>query len=182
MTRSLRLTAAGSVLAIMFVCGHAASANTPSKPKRQAAVTVLRCSDRDLMGLVEQGLVRSATLRHLEDRLRQSRVIAYLAASYDLPARGRTRLVGAGGGWRYLLIDLDTRLARIDLLSLLGHELQHAVEIAEAAEVVDESSLIALYQRIGLSQRDSSSGLAFDTRSAIEAGHQVFAELMGMNW
>ena len=182
MTRPLRSTAAGTVLAIVLVCGHAASANAPSKPKRQVAVTVLRSSDRDLMGIVEQGLVRSATLRHLEDRLRQARVIVYLASSHELSARGRTRLVGTGDGWRYLLVDLDTRLPRVDLLSLLGHELQHAVEIAEAADVVDESTLIALYQRIGVSQRDGAAGLAFETRNAIEAGHQVLAELMGMNW
>lgn len=182
MTRTLRFTAAGTVLAMMFVCGHEASADTPSKPKRQVPFTALRSTDRDLMGIVDQGLVRSATLRRLEDRLRQARVIVYLAPGHESSTRGRTRLIGTGDGWRYLLIDLDTRLPKIDLLALLGHELQHAVEIAEAADVVDESTLVALYQRIGLSQREGSSSIAFETRHAIETGQQVFAELMGMNW
>jgi hypothetical protein len=168
----------------LFVCGHAAGAGAAPKPaKREAAPPPLRSSDRRLMEIVDQGLIRSATLRKLEAHLRESQVVVYLSVGHVPSALGRTRLIGAGGGWRYLIVDLDARLTRVELLALLGHELQHATEIADALEVIDEASLVALYQRIGMQQKEAPArGLQFETRNAIEMGQRVYSELMGANW
>jgi len=170
------------LLIVLFICGHTAGAAAAKAAKRESAPPPLRSFDRQLMEIVEQGLARSATLRKLEDHLRRSQIVVYLVAREVPSAVGRTRLIGAGGGWRYLLIDLDDRLPRIELLALLGHELQHAVEIADSADVVDQSSLVALYQRIGMEQKERSGGVAFETRHAIETGQRVFSELVGLNW
>ena len=66
-------------------------------------------------------------------------------------------------------------------MSLLAHELQHAVEIADAPEVVDEASLKELYRRLGA---DSGPGafngsVWFETQGAIDTGRRVYSELVG---
>ena len=53
-------------------------------------------------------------------------------------------------GSRYMLIRVHPMLTGIDRLVALGHELQHACEIADAGDqVTDERTLAALYQKIG---------------------------------
>ena len=60
-------------------------------------------------------------------------------------------------------------------LAILGHELQHAAEIAEAAGVVDRESMASLYSKIGFRSADGRLN-AFDSRRAIETGQQVGRE------
>jgi hypothetical protein len=61
-------------------------------------------------------------------------------------------------------------------IATLGHELQHAVEIAEAPEVVDARSLARFYARVG-SERTSGACRLFDTQAAVDIGWQVSREL-----
>ena len=111
----------------------------------------LRCFDAQLMDLIQQGLARSGTLQELASHLERAGVIVFLSYGRQLPSNtaGRTRFMAASGGWRYLSTELSDRLSRLDLMALLAHELQHAVEIADAPEVVDEASLKELYRRLG---------------------------------
>ena len=60
---------------------------------------------------------------------------------------------------------------------MLGHELRHAIEIANAASVVDETSLGAEYRRIGFASGAMRAGCGYDSRAAIDAGQQVWSEL-----
>ena len=145
---------------------------------------VLRALDHRLGDLVEQGLARSPTLRALQAHLQQSQVIIYLEWSSRLPANlvGRTRIMGAGGGYRYLSVQLDDRLSKLDELAVLGHELQHAVEIADDPGVVDEASLAGLYRRIGSEASSGMASLWFETQEAIDAGRRVHSELAGAFW
>ena len=62
------------------------------------------------------------------------------------------------------------------MIALVGHELRHALEVAESPDVRDEAGLIALYERIG----HPSTGIhQYDTLAAQDAGRQVKAELKG---
>jgi hypothetical protein len=177
-----------TALLMLFVLGHAhaATTGTPAKAKKTPArmLTTIRSSDTRLVDLLDQGLSRSATLRDLESRLERSSVIIYLAR-VPLPAGlvGRTRLMGAGDGWRFLSLEVDERVGPLDLLSVIGHELQHAAEIADAADVIDLPSLEALYRRIGLESggKDDASHW-YETREAQQTGRQVHAELSGYAW
>src|SRR5689334_18221039 len=104
--------------------------------KTDTSSPVLRSADHDLMSLVAQGLARSATLRDLVRHLERSQIIVYLSRGMLPPVTdARTRLLTAANGWRYLSIDFDWHLATFDLIARLGHELQHATEIADAMEV-----------------------------------------------
>ena len=172
-------------LSLMFVLGHSAifRASTPP-PKRASAPTTLRSTDARLLEMVEQGLVRSDTLRTLQARLQRSQVIVYVErAALPSGLAGRTCLMAAASGWRYLSIEIDTRLGRLDALVILGHELQHAIEIGEADDVTDDISLAALYRRIGIEDKAPQiAGLWFETREALDMGRRVHADLFGSGW
>jgi hypothetical protein len=60
-------------------------------------------------------------------------------------------------------------------IALIGHELQHAAEVAAAPDVKDQAGLASLYKRIG-----EPGGLAhsFDTRAAQNTGQRVRLELV----
>lgn len=175
-----------AALLTLSILGHAAAANPPVKVKKTPArmLNSIRCSDTPLIDLFDQGLSRSSTMRDLESRLEGSSVIVYLSRAL-LPSGlvGRTRLIGAGGRWRFLLMEVDERIGPLDLLTAIGHELQHALEIADAADVVDLASLETLYRRIG---RDSGGEHGnshwYETRDAEETGRRVRVELTGWAW
>ena len=169
------------VLAMMFAASLSA-ADTPKKVKAPHP-EALRCFDPRLADLIQQGLARSSTLQELTARLERAGVIVFLSYSHQLPTgiAGRTRFMAASVGWRYLSTELGDGLSRVDLLSLLGHELQHAVEIADAPDVVDEASLIALYRRTGAETgRGAVEGSVwFETQAAVDTGRRVYSELSG---
>ena len=48
------------------------------------------------------------------------------------------------GEYRYLRVRIRNDLSRREAIALIGHELQHALEIADAIEVRDTTSLIKL--------------------------------------
>ena len=73
---------------------------------------------------------------------------------------------------RFLRIGINRSMSRGDFAPLLGHELQHAVEIAERHEVRDEDAVRRLYREIGRSgPRDS-----FETDAALDVELQVRLE------
>jgi len=64
-------------------------------------------------------------------------------------------------------------------LHMLGHELRHAIEIADAPQVVDRRTLAGLYQGIGFPTcaRTTDVSGEFATGTALEAGERVHREL-----
>jgi hypothetical protein len=136
----------------------------------------VRTVDRYLNDLLVVGVRRSATFGDLITRVNATDVIVYIEPVDHLPATiaGRLMLIPLAHRQRYLRIQVRTGLLPDDLISLIGHELRHALEIAESPDVRDERALITLYKRIG----EAGSGLhAYDTRAAQDTGHQVRAEL-----
>jgi hypothetical protein len=150
--------------------------------------SVLRCDgDPHLNKIVAQGLARSATLRSLVTELERTHVIAYASISRGLPpgVGGRVRFIGTGDGWRFLRIEVDDRCSKVELLALLGHELQHATEIAAAPGVTDSASMAALYDRIGLGRMESRAPgdpAWYETQAAIDVQRRVYGELFGDGW
>ena len=86
------------------------------------------------------------------------------------------RVVPLPEGHRYLRIQVGGHTGSNDSIALVGHELRHALEVAESPEVRDEASLIALYERIG---HHSAGTHHYDTGAAQAAGRKVKAELAG---
>ena len=115
----------------------------------------------------------SPTIAALLRRLESSDQIVYVefTGSSDIPT-ARTKLVAAARGVRFLRIDINTRIVPWDRLPLLAHELQHAVELADAPDVRDNDGVRRLYARIGR-QGDTDR---FETQAAIAIERRVRGE------
>jgi hypothetical protein len=139
----------------------------------------VRSTQERTLRMLEAGAERSPTIARLRATLEQSDLIVYVQTVRDLAPSidGRMMLLNAGHGRRYVRIDIRQSLGSKEMLAIVGHELQHAVEIAGARDVRDDQSMIELYRRIGVS-RDARSH--FETLAARAAGYQVRSELSGM--
>ena len=139
----------------------------------------VRTMDARLRNTIAEGLARSALFRSLVARLDGSDVIVYVEPECPMSSRlfGRLTLLGAGGERRYVSVRISCMLTVPQQIAALGHELRHAVEIADAPSVVDDASLAAEYRRVGFASRVVPSGNGFESRAAVEAAHQVWAEL-----
>jgi hypothetical protein len=139
----------------------------------------VRTMDKRLRSVIDEGLARSASFRGLVARLDGSDVIVYVEPECPMSARlfGRLMLLGAGGGRRYVNVRISCMLTVTQQITALGHELRHAVEIADAPSVVDDASLAAEYRRIGFASRTTRRGDGYESPAAIDAAHHVWAEL-----
>jgi hypothetical protein len=171
-------TSASIVLTVFLhiILASAATAETPVRMTMQH----IRTTDLRLAQLLDEGARQSETFRQLVERIHHSDVVVYLDCSgRSAVAGGRLAFVSSVGGLRYVHV----RVARMPLaeqeIALIGHELRHAVEIADAAEVVDDASLARAYRRIGFLNPRLISGSSFDSHAAVEAGYQVLRELLG---
>jgi hypothetical protein len=160
-------------------------AATPSPAQDQFPVTVItddthvRAAARDLRTLIDDGVRRSPTIRALVDRLDRSDVIVYVRVR-DLPRvqlDGRLSFLAACGGRRYLVVELSSARPRDVQLATLGHELRHAVEIADAPNVTDSRTLAGFFARIG-TNRGAWPEQAFETAGAVSAGRQAHHDLV----
>ena len=130
--------------------------------------------------LLLQGLERSATMRAIVDWLEQLDVIVYLEMQPTLPRSlaGKLTWLAATSSHRYVRISLNPEIMRHPLIATLGHELQHALEVAEAPGIVDSPSLQSYYQKHGLSVAKHING--WDSLAARVVGDRVRRELAGM--
>jgi len=158
-----------------------ALAVAPAAAERNLRERHLRSIEPELAELIDDGARASPTLRRLVDHIEASDVIVYVVfdRSWSPDAAGHVSLLTTVPGARYLRISLDRRIAGTQRLALLGHELQHAVEIADASWVTDHESVASLYKSIGF-RSDTGHADCYDSRLAIEAGHQVQRELLAV--
>jgi hypothetical protein len=146
-------------------------ANAPSSGRH------VRSADVRIQALLEQGVGRSATFRHLLDTLDASDVIVYV-----MPKRTRPELSGylphrmtVAGSFRYLHVMVDLRGAETRVVSIIAHELQHAVEVAEAPDVSDDRSLTRLFSRAHINFHCGED--CFETQAAIDVQYNVIGEM-----
>ena len=84
--------------------------------------------------------------------------------------------VDRAAGARYVRIAIESTMGGRDAVAILGHELQHAVEIAEARWVVDRVTVRELFRTIG---HQSGERERYDTHDAVRIGQRVGRELLG---
>jgi hypothetical protein len=139
----------------------------------------IRATDPALRLLIRDVMTASPTFHRLVARLEHSDVIVYVTRQYDMPVmlEGQVTFMAQAGGVRYLNIRLAWDRPPRRLVATLAHELQHAVEIANLPEVVDDKSLARAYARIGEPANWSPGGvLAFDTKAAGAIEQKVWRE------
>jgi len=163
-----RRSLAAAVL-LLLACGSPASA--------ERIGPFLRTVDSRLAAAVMRGRHESPTFRAIVDRLAASDLIVYVsrgAISGDTAAS--TQLVSATGGFRYVRVTIELDPDSDVGIAMLGHELRHALELADAPWVVDSDALLSLYQEIGYASC-SRPIHCYDTQEAVDAGRQVLIEL-----
>jgi hypothetical protein len=140
----------------------------------------IRASDADLVALFEEGVKRSQTFRGLVDRLSKSDVILYVRPDVTARSNAPTRLtfLAAKGGYRYLVIRVTPGRSKEQQLAMLGHEMQHAVAIADASSVVDSQSLKREFERIGkVTQPTVGDDFFFESTLAEETKRRIMSEV-----
>jgi hypothetical protein len=136
--------------------------------------------ERGLRRLVDDAARRSPAIQEWIDRLEQLDVTVYIRAKAftQIDLEGRVALLSPAGAHRYLVIELACGRTELAQMSTLGHELFHAIEIAEEPSVVDTETLADLYTRIGMKTGDSRGLRTFETAGAAEAGDRVRKQLL----
>ncbi len=98
---------------------------------------ILRPMHERVEMLIATGMDRSATFRQLVRRIERSDVIVYVEARHDMRdgVGGSMRFIARSATDRFVRIQLNADYSNHTLVALLGHELQHVVEVADHAEV-----------------------------------------------
>jgi hypothetical protein len=167
-----------SLLPALFCAGLITSALPASKADLlESPYRHVRTTNPRVQRLLEIGVSRSPTFASLIARLNASDVIVYIEQTDNIPKTldGRLLLMPLANNQRYLRIQINRTGTLPDLISLIGHELRHAIEVAEAIEVRDERALERLYRRIGA---PSTTLHSYDTDAAQTTGRRVRKELL----
>jgi hypothetical protein len=126
---------------------------------------------------LREAIEKSATTRALVATLDASDVIVYFELLARMPASLPAGLTFAatGGRFRYVRIALNPTNTRRQMIAMIGHELQHAVEIAAEPTIRSRRELQKHYKRIGIA---GTGDEMWDTEAARNAGRIVAREVM----
>ncbi|HET7219597.1 MAG TPA: hypothetical protein VFJ02_16185 [Vicinamibacterales bacterium] len=175
---SMLPTMFSTAMLLMPIADPAASIPSPSHALLTAPDRRVRAADVIVQAMLTEGLRRSPTFASLMTALNRRDVIVYIERSMTLPREtmGRLTIVPGVRDQRYLRIQIRADLSRGESIALIGHEMTHAMEIADEPEVRGPEGVIKLYERIG----HSSGGLhVYDTVAAQDAGRKVRREMTG---
>jgi hypothetical protein len=180
--RSLTIRIAGAILIAIAGVSPVHAGPALSESEVRGIITSqyrhVRAVDTRIAGAIADGLRRSTTFAQLVLALDRSDVIVYIETARSMPSSlaGRMLIAPGPAGHRYLRIQVGAAPRGNELIALVGHELQHALEVAESPGVRDEPSLIALYEAISHGERGRHR---YDTMAAQNAGRKVRLELIG---
>ena len=167
------LIVAGACLRLVVAAPTVLAQDTPVFPH-------VRAVSGDGQAFIREATERSPTILALVDRLGQSDVVVYvrMQAFSSEALDGRLAVLSASGGIRYLLVELACGRPRVVQIATLGHELHHAVEVADEPSVVSGRTLASLYARIGTETRTAVGELTFETGAARDVATRVRRELL----
>ena len=177
MTRTQTLSLLIVPVVVLFATSLRAESLADYLKPRDAHV---RTTNARLAELIHDGVRLSSTFQTLVERLSHSDVIVYVDPDAYGPEGldGRLTFVGAGPGARYVRVRVAHYPDAARQIAIIGHELRHAVEIADAPAVVDEASLGREFARIGFSNSGLLPGVqSFETPAALKAGNRIYREI-----
>ena len=141
----------------------------------------LRPQSPRLEHMVEWSLRESGTFRDLARHLLQNNVIVWLVPGRcDLGRREAClqHRITRAGDHRFLFVIVREDVATMRLAGLIAHELQHAVEVADAG-VTSANAFAPLFERLGQPCEQQHFQGCYETEAAIAAQRRVVAELTG---
>jgi hypothetical protein len=157
----------------------AAAATTP------AALRHVRPRDGIASLLLRFGNEKSARFREIVHTLERSNVIVYVEVRLDSdhPVSGGLTFMGEAHGIRWVRAMVDSGTPShlrtcqdiVRLTSILGHELQHALEASQAPTLQNVHEFERYFRSIGIDREPR----LLDTEAARQAGRQVADEIRG---
>jgi hypothetical protein len=129
--------------------------------------------------LLAEAIRRSATVRALVEQLDHSNLVVYVRtrpfASHL--KTGQLIFVAAAADRRYAVVEIACGEPWNRQLTTLGHELQHAVEIAAAWWIQSSADMAVFYTSAGMSLGFEQGRESFETQAATDVGARVAREL-----
>jgi hypothetical protein len=176
--RTHTFVVSAAVLLLAAVVTDPVAAQDPTNPAAfvLSPASRVRCLDREARRLMDAAIAASATIARTVTGLQSTDLIVGIE-THRFPKKGlkgEARITAATPVVRHVRIWIGIPGAQADLISVLGHELQHAVEIARAPEVRDAATLRTHYLRIGYEPMGRGY---YETDAALETGRQVSAEV-----
>jgi len=140
----------------------------------------VRAPEPRILALIEAGISRSATFRSLVASLDRSDVIVYIEPKTTRENLGAylAHQIISRGGYRYLQIAVPILGSETRLVTLIAHELQHAVEVAQAPDAIDSASMEQLFDRLAV-RFGCDGSTCSETQAAKDVEHAVGEELKG---
>jgi hypothetical protein len=169
------------VAAAILACTLALTPGLESSAAAAPADTMgprVRALDPRAREWIRIGTAQSPTFRALLARLAASDLILYVEIVDGIigGSAGRLYFVTATPTVRYLRIEVVAQGNVREMVALVGHELQHAVEIANARRVRDRQALALLY--LGMDE-NALSRARFDSVAARVTEERVRNEVAG---
>jgi hypothetical protein len=132
-----------------------------------------------LDSFIADAAARSSTIRALVARIEQSDLIVYVrcASFRNAALAGRLVFLTAVARTRLLMIEIKSPEQWHTQVATVAHELQHAVEIADAPSVRSQAALALHYRQTGITV--ATNPFVFDTEAARQTGLRVQRELYG---
>jgi hypothetical protein len=159
-----------AVLVVSLLVARAVLAGAVSDPP-----ATLRPTTTAARRLIDDAIRVSPTIAGLVVALQGHQVIAFVELEVLSPGRREyTTLMNATASGRMLRIVVNQTLVRRDRIAMLGHELQHVLEVAREPEVVDDRTFLAFLRRAGY----EIGPARFETDAARRVEEAVRCELM----
>jgi hypothetical protein len=176
MHRFPTLIAALALLVPLTVFG-APDPEPPRAPGQLKGGPRVRPDDRRSAALLVQGLRLSPTIRQLVAQLEERQVVVYIQIEKRLKGRlaGSLTWIAGTPHIRYVRVSINPDVRGAVAVAVLGHELQHAIEVANEPSIVDNKSLNAFYREHGISM--SSHRNDWDTDAARLVGEGILRDL-----
>lgn len=165
-----------------LVIAHEASRPGAQTTGGPASPSGVRSTVTWVLDLLREGEATSATFRTVVTALGRTDAIVYVEPGICAFGRFHACLpaaVSTSGGVRYLRVLFEpARAPRPQLIALIGHELQHALEVATVPGVRSSDGIRRLFGRVGQSV-ECPKGMVdcFETTAARDVGDRILAEL-----
>lgn len=123
----------------------------------------------------------SPIVRGLLEKLEQGNVVAYVHLVPATPGLAPSTLtfVGRSSSQRFVLLHIGNDVPADRQIALLGHELQHVLELTRAPWVTSQADVQSLLAMIGW--RDATRASGFETGAAVAVEHKIAKQLRAVS-
>src|SRR5262245_20981874 len=156
------------VALLLFVSCIVADPNTVSTPTHTRPLT------RIAQDVVDEAVRSSPTVDAMIAAIEETDLIVYVDVKPSPHSwRGGTQFIGSSLSTRFVQVTINFALSPNDRTEILGHELQHVLEIARAPDVRDAAGMKRLFAAIGWGHDDE-----FETAAAQDVEAVVHREIL----